>query len=64
MQNICSIVDNLCNAAENNDKTVLSSLADDLIKVFLDACLESGRSTNSINNCISTILNLIPISGS
>ena len=60
MRYCCKIVDNLCNLVEST--SVIGPVSDQLIGVFLEACVEPNRSASSINSCFSTILNLITIS--
>lgn len=57
MRHVCKIIDNLSSIPES--VRVLGAVAEDLTKVFLDACLEPNRSVSSINNCFCTIFNLI-----
>jgi hypothetical protein len=57
---VCKIVDCLSSCEAGVKK--LAGLAGDLIKVFLDSCLEPTRSSASINNCLSVIISLIKCS--
>jgi hypothetical protein len=57
MRHGCKIIDNLCNVP--GSVNMMGAITDELIRVFLDNCLEPNRSANSINNCLCTIINLL-----
>jgi hypothetical protein len=59
---VCKVVDNL--SAAGGGAQYVGPLAGDLIKVFLEVCLEGGRSIASVNYCLNVIINLIKCSGS
>lgn len=60
LKHTCKVVDNLC--APDLSRKVLGPHAGNLVKLFLDLCLENGRSIQAISSCLNVIINLIKCS--